>query len=87
MARLKENWSRLDKNQKGEVIRRTGDFATRKGQCLEPTSVVDLFPFTVTHKVNKIYRVNYKTMHCTEMMFYVILSLGTFICEIQMRII
>ena len=27
-----------------------GDFHTRKGQCLEPAAVVDMFPFTVTHK-------------------------------------
>ena len=41
----------LPKNQKGDVVRKTGDFATRKGQCIEPVSRVDLFPFTVTHKV------------------------------------
>jgi hypothetical protein len=49
--RLRENWARLDKGRGGKVIRRTGDFAVRKGQCLEPTAVVEMFPFTVTHKV------------------------------------
>ena len=53
LAGLKENWANLRKNKKGEVVRVTGDFATRKGQCLEPVTVVDMFPFTVTHKVGQ----------------------------------
>ena len=51
LTRLRENWTSLPQNKKGEVVRKTGDFSTRKGQCIEPVSVVDLFPFTVTHKV------------------------------------
>ena len=63
LASLKENWAQLRKNRKGEVIRVVGDFATRKGQCLEPVSVVDMFPFTVTHKVGENFKVpkNVKT--------------------------
>ena len=58
MARLKENWAKLDKNKNGQVIRRTGDFAIQKGQCLEPVTIVDLFPFT--HKVNIVHWVSDK---------------------------
>ena len=47
---LKDNWAILDKGRSGKVIRRTGDFSIRKGQCLEPAAVVDMYPFTVTHK-------------------------------------
>ena len=47
---LKDNWMILDKRRSGKVIRRTGDFVIRKGQCLEPAAVVDMYPFTVTHK-------------------------------------
>ena len=50
LQRLKDNWNILDKGRTGKVIRRTGDFANRKGQCLEPAAVVDMYPFTVTHK-------------------------------------
>ena len=44
LAGLKENWAKLRKNQKGDVIRAMGDIATRKGQCLEPVTVVHLLP-------------------------------------------
>ena len=32
------------------MVRRTGDYRTRRGQCTEPVSLQDLFPFTITHK-------------------------------------
>ena len=50
LQRLKDNWAVLPKGRTGKVIRGTGDFAVRKGQCLEPAAVVDMYPFTVTHK-------------------------------------
>ena len=51
LERLQQNWDSLDKNRAGMAIRRGGDFAVRKGQCLPPVTLVDLWPVTVTHKV------------------------------------
>jgi hypothetical protein len=51
LERLWENWEILPKNDVGEVIRKTFDYDTRRGQCLPPSTVRELFPFTVMHKV------------------------------------
>ena len=50
-AGLEELWQSLDKNRQGELIRRPGDFSTRKGLCHEPVTGRDLWHFTICHKV------------------------------------
>ena len=52
---IKETWQSLAKNAHGEVIKRTGDYETRRGQCHEPISLRETFSFTITHKGSLIY--------------------------------
>lgn len=54
MGRLRENWESLKKSPGGEVVRREGDYLVRRGQCLPPVSLRELFVYTVTHKVEHI---------------------------------
>ena len=42
LARLQELWENLEKDRKGEVIRRLGDFSTRKGLCHKHVTRRDL---------------------------------------------
>ena len=51
MAGLHDLWDSLDKNRRGELVRRDNDFRIRKGLCHEPISKRDLFHFTICHKV------------------------------------
>ena len=53
MAGLHDLWDSLDKNRRGELVRRDNDFSVRRGLCHEPTSKRDLFHFTICHKVLK----------------------------------
>jgi hypothetical protein len=54
LHKLRANWATLPRKRDGTVRRDTGDFETRKGQCHEPISIVELYPITVTHKVRTI---------------------------------
>ena len=54
MDKTRANWATLPRKRDGTVRKDTGDFATRKGQCHAPTSIVELYPITVTHKVGTI---------------------------------
>ena len=53
LARLQELWENLEKDRKGEVIRRLGDFSTRKGLRHKLVTRRVLWHFTVCHKVRK----------------------------------
>ena len=45
-------WESLPKTRSGEVVKRTGDYAVRKGLCHAPITIRELYPVTVCHKVN-----------------------------------
>ena len=51
LERLRANWESLKKTAEGEVVREDGDYMVRRGQCLPPVTLRDLFVYTVTHKV------------------------------------
>ena len=36
------------------MVRREGDYLVRRGQCLPPISIRELFVYTVTHKVRHL---------------------------------
>ena len=54
MERLREHWECLKKTPGGDVVRREGDYLVRRGQCLPPVSLRELFVYTVTHKVTHL---------------------------------
>ena len=54
LTRLQELWENLEKDSTGEVIRKPGDFHTRKGLCHKPVTKRDLWHFTICHKVRKL---------------------------------
>ena len=47
---IKSTYEGLEKNEKGEIKRSTGDFDTRQGICGEPLTLRETLSFTVTHK-------------------------------------
>ena len=51
MARLREQWRELEKDQYGAVVRRKGDYSVRLGICHQPVSERELYVFTICHKV------------------------------------
>ena len=49
---IRETWDSLAKDKDGEVVKRTGDYETRKGQCHEPLTLRETLSFSMTHKVS-----------------------------------
>ena len=51
MEGMQELWKCLPRDKKGEVVRETGDWDTRRGLCHAPVTLRPLYHFTVCHKV------------------------------------
>ena len=50
LASIKSTYETLEKNEKGEIKRVTGDYEVRQGICSEPITLRETYSFTVTHK-------------------------------------
>ena len=48
---IKETFENLQKNNRGEIVKVTGDYEVRQGICGKPISLRETFSFTITHKV------------------------------------
>ena len=50
-----QTWASLPRNSRGDLVKTTGDFATRQGLCNPPITLRETFSFSVTHKVSYIF--------------------------------
>ena len=55
---VQETWASLNRNSRGEIVKKTGDFATRQGLCNEPVTIRETLSFNITHKVGPEYLIS-----------------------------
>lgn len=51
---IQETWKNLPRDSNGDLIKATGDYATRQGLCHPPVSLREPTSYSITHKVIQV---------------------------------